>query len=229
MNPTRPHPVGAGNVETSQRNADLLFRALTTSAPSIIPAAAGGSMNNVMMGGRTAQGQWAFYETLGVGLGGGPSWDGVDGIQSNMTNTMNTPVEEMERSFPVMVTEYGLRPDSSGAGKWRGGSGIVRSYKILQGPVVFTIVAERSKHRPWGLLGGLEGAHTEVVLVREGVRKPIPVKSTLRLQKGDELTVRTAGGGGYGSPSERPSDRTQRDIASGLLTRKSAKEYRRAG
>ncbi|MDA4125551.1 MAG: hydantoinase B/oxoprolinase family protein, partial [Thaumarchaeota archaeon] len=154
LNPTYPHPVGGGNVETSQRNADLVFRALARAAPERVPAASGGSMNNVMIGGGKGRSSWAFYETIGVGLGGRKSMDGVDGIQCNMTNTMNTPVEEIERSLPMMITKYGFREGSSGAGERRGGNGIVRSFRTLGSRTTFTILADREKHRPWGLEGG---------------------------------------------------------------------------
>src|SRR2546428_610849 len=124
LNPTFPHPVAGGNVETSQRNADLLYRAFSKAIPDRVPADSGGSMNNVMMGGTYKGRNWAFYETIGVGLGARSDADGIDGIQANMTNTMNTPIEEIERSYPLLLKEYELRADSSGPGRHRGGTGI---------------------------------------------------------------------------------------------------------
>ncbi len=222
LNPTRPHPVGAGNVETSQRNADVLFRALAKASPGLVPAAAGGSMNNIMMGGGW-RGGWSFYETIGVGLGGRAGMDGLDGIQSNMTNTMNTPIEDIERSFPLMVTKYEFRPDSSGAGMNRGGSGLVRSYKCLADGTTFTVTADRERHRPWGMNGGRHGEGTRVYLRREGRTSRIPVKFTFEMKTGDEVEVRTAGGGGYGNPSNRRKSSVRLNIESGLLTRGRAK------
>ncbi|MDG6983182.1 MAG: hydantoinase B/oxoprolinase family protein [Nitrososphaerota archaeon] len=227
LNPTSPHPVGGGNVETSQRNADVLFRALAAAAPGRVPAAAGGSMNNVMMGGTFRGSAWAFYETIGVGLGGRGQMDGVDGIQANMTNTMNTPIEEIERTIPVRMVAYEFRPDSSGAGRCRGGSGLVRAYQSLEDGATFTILAERGRHSPWGLAGGSSGERTEILLMKGGERARIPPKSTLTLRAGDVVEVRTAGGGGYGRPSRRPSSKVAEDVADGILTAgKAESEYR---
>jgi len=224
LSPTYPHPVGGGNVETSQRNADVIFRALAPAVKGIVPAAPGGSMNNVMIGGGRGGGTWAFYETLGVGLGGGRTRDGIDGIQANMTNTMNTPVEEMERSLPVMITKYEFRPDSSGAGKHRGGSGLVRGYEALSGGTIFTIVADRARHPPWGLEGGRTGRGTEVLLTRRGRTQAVEAKSTVLLNAGDVVEVRTAGGGGFGRPRERSARALEDDLRNGLITAKFVKE-----
>jgi N-methylhydantoinase B len=218
LSPTHPHPVGGGNVETSQRNADVIFRALSPAALSRVPAAAGGSMNNVMIGGDKAKSRWAFYETIGVGLGAGAAWDGIDGIQANMTNTMNTPIEEIERSLPLRIVKYEFRPDSSGSGRRRGGSGLVRAYMTLTEGTTFTILADREKHSPWGLQGGGPGGRTEILLERKGTRSRVPSKSTLVLRKADVIEVRTAGGGGYGLPQTRETLQIMRDVHNGLLT-----------
>jgi len=222
VNPSRPHPVGGGNVETSQRNADVLFRAFSRSAPRLVPAAAGGSMNNVIVGGKHRGKPWTFYETIGVGLGGSRSRDGVDGIQANMTNTMNTPVEEMERSFPFRVLRYELRPDSGGPGRSRGGVGLIRTYMVLSDGTSFTVMADRERHPPWGLAGGKPGGMTEVRLTRGGSTRRIPSKSTHMLDSGDIVEVRTAGGGGFGSPRSRPRQMVEEDLADGLVSRESA-------
>jgi N-methylhydantoinase B len=227
LSPTRPHPVGGGNVETSQRNADVIFKALSSAARPRVPAAAGGSMNNVMMGGDKEGSRWAFYETIGVGLGAGPTWDGIDGIQANMTNTMNTPIEEIERSLPLRIVKYEFRPDSSGSGRRRGGSGLVRAYMTLSKGTTFTILADREKHSPWGLRSGGPGGRTEVLLERGGRQSRIPSKSTMVLRTGDVVEIRTAGGGGYGDPRKREKPKITQDIINGLLTPQRAKrDYR---
>ncbi|MDA4121538.1 MAG: hydantoinase B/oxoprolinase family protein [Thaumarchaeota archaeon] len=227
LNPTYPHPVAGGNVETSQRNADLVYKALAKAAPDDVPAASGGSMNNVMVGGKWKGSGWAFYETIGVGLGGSRIRDGLDGIQSNMTNTMNTPIEEVERSLPMMVTRYEFRPDSSGPGTKRGGCGLIRAYRIVSNQTTFTIVADRERHFPWGLNGGGLGGGTEVRHLRGGVWTRIPSKCTVSLEAGDEIEVRTAGGGGFGSPSIRRKSDVRRDVENGFLTPgRAARDYR---
>jgi N-methylhydantoinase B len=217
VNPTSPHPVGGGNVETSQRNADLIYRSLLRAGPHLVPAASGGSMNNVMIGGGSGRSKWAFYETMGVGLGGQKGLDGIDGIQCNMTNTMNTPVEEIERSLPLLVTKYEFRPGSGGAGEFRGGCGLIRRFRALDSDIVFTVLADRERHSPWGLKGGKPGSRTIVLLRRNGAWSRLNGKSTTFLGGGDEVEVRTAGGGGYGNPAKRLRSLIKRDVANGLM------------
>lgn len=224
LNPTYPHPVGGGNVETSQRNADLLYRALSKAAPGLVPAASGGSMNNVMVGGVHKGVPWAFYETIGVGMGGRRGMDGIDGIQCNMTNTMNTPIEEIERTFPIMMTRYEFRPNSCGAGEFRGGSGIVRRFRMTAGRTIFTVLADRENHSPWGLAGGLPGKTTEVTLWRGRQGSRLPAKSTITIGAGDEVEIRTAGGGGYGDPVRRTRAKIREDLKNGLITSAEARK-----
>src|SRR5437867_3661319 len=216
LNPTYPHPVAGGNVETSQRNADLLYRAFSQAVPDKVPADSGGSMNNVMMGGRWRGKSWAFYETIGVGLGAQRDRDGIDGIQANMTNTMNTPIEEIERSYPLLVKQYELRPNSSGPGRHRGGTGIIRSYQALTNEITVTVLAERGRNRPQGLSGGGPGARTEVSLYKKRrgriEKTRLPVKTTVILDRGDIIEIKTAGGGGYGRAEKRERHRTEEDL-----------------
>jgi N-methylhydantoinase B len=223
LNPTFPHPVAGGNVETSQRNADLLYRAFSKAIPDKVPADSGGSMNNVMMGGTYKGRNWAFYETIGVGLGARNDADGIDGIQANMTNTMNTPIEEIERSYPLLIKQYALRPDSAGPGRSRGGSGIIRSYQALANDITVTVLADRGRNKPQGLYGGGPGARTEVTLHRMAKRNTrkikLPVKVTVLLQKGDVIEIKTAGGGGYGKPESRDKSRVRDDIRNGIIGR----------
>jgi len=166
VNPRKPAPVSAGNTETSQRIADVVFRALAQALPGRVPAASCGTMTNVMVGGSYERGSWAFYETIGCGSGGRPVGDGVDGVHTNMTNTLNTPIERLEREYPVLFQRYELRSDSEGPGTWRGGLGLVRAFTLTRGRATLTIAAERCRHRPWGLEGGRPGEPSLHMVVR---------------------------------------------------------------
>lgn len=219
LNPEFPYPVAGGNVETSQRNADVLYLAMSKAMPEIVPAASGGSMNNVMIGGIYKGKTWAFYETIGVGLGGRYGMDGTDGIQANMTNTMNTPIEDFERNFPIIMRKYEFRVDSSGAGKYRGGSGIIRSYVALENGMYFTILADRGKNKPWGLFGGKEGENTVVLMCKNKRIKRVNTKCALILNKDEWIEIRTAGGGGYGNPNERDVEKIHEDLLNGIITK----------
>jgi N-methylhydantoinase B len=223
LNPRFPYPVAEGNLETSQRNVDLLYRAFWPAIPDRVPAAAGGCMNNIMMGGIHNRSPWAFYETIGTGLGGRKGMDGIDGIHANMTNTMNTPIEEIERALPVLVKRYELRVDSSGAGEFRGGSGLVRAFQMLGESTTVTVLSDREKHEPWGLLGGKNGKGTQVIVRQGRKEKKMPTKCSLALGRYDIVELRTAGGGGYGSPANRPRRRILDDIKNGVLTKAYAK------
>jgi len=221
LNPTFPHPVAGGNLETSQRNADLLYRAFSKAIPDKVPADSYGCMNNVMMGGTYRGKAWAFYETIGGGLGAQSNRDGIDGIQGNMTNTMNTPIEEMERSYPILIKKYELRPNSAGLGQFRGGSGIIRSYQALATTTV-TVLADRGRNPPNGRFHGKPGAPVEVWLHGKGGNKrhkmKLPVKTTIVLRKGEVVEIRTSGGGGYGDIRKRDSSAIRRDVKNGIIT-----------
>jgi len=202
LNPRRPAPVGGGNVETSMRNADLLLQAFAKAAPDRIPASSGGTMSNVMLGGATGNDQpWAFYETNGCGMGARPSSDGPSGIHCHMTNTLNTPIEAIERYYPLRVTTYELADGSGGAGRHRGGDGLIRSLTLTEGSARCSLLSDRHRIRPPGAVGGEDGACGSHHLVREGARSLLPAKTTFDLQLNDMIEVRTPGGGGYGRPS----------------------------
>lgn len=230
LSPIYPHPVAIGNLETSQRNVDLLYRALAKVIPERVPAASGGSMNNVMMGGIHRGKSWAFYETIGVGLGAKSGRDGIDGIQCNMTNTMNTPIEEIERSLPVLMRRYEFREDSSGAGEYRGGCGLVRAYEMTGESTTVTIVSDRERHPPWGLRRGRSGGSTQLFLHEGKKRKLLSTKMTRNFEMREVIEIRTAGGGGYGDPKKRGRSRLDPDRKNGLLSGKYiAENYTAAG
>ena len=196
VNAEPPAAVAAGNVETSQRIADVLLGALAQAAPDRIPAASQGTMNNVLIG----NDGFAYYETLGGGQGGRPVKPGASGIQSGMTNTKNTPIESVSAHYPFAVRRYTLRRGSGGAGLHPGGEGIEREIEFLE-PAQLSLMGERRRHQPWGLAGGGPGAAGEDWLIRRGGEtERLPGKVTLGVEPGDRLLVRTPGGGGWGEP-----------------------------
>jgi len=226
LNPVKPAPVAGGNVETSQRNVDVLLKAFAQIVPKKVCAAGQGTMNNVSMGGidpKTGR-PWAFYETIAGGYGGRQGIDGVDGIHVHMTNTMNTPIEAMELDYPIRFLTYQLRPDSGGPGKWRGGCGLERSWMLLAPSATLSILAERNKNQPWGLFGGKPGALGEYLLKkRDGAVLKLRSKCTVKMNEGDILVIRTPGGGGYGNPYEREPSLVLQDVINGLVSSESAR------
>ncbi len=224
VHPKKPAPVAAGNVETSQRIAETVLKALAQPMRGRIPAASHGSMNNVMVGGIHGGRSWAFYETIGGGMGGRPGKDGVDGVHTHMTNTMNTPIEVIERECPVLFVEYSLREDSGGPGQYRGGLGITRAFKVLSDEATLSIATERVRLRPWGLEGGMEGMSGFHYVERGGERIVLGAKATTRLRKGDIVWINTPGGGGYGDPRLRDPDLVREDLQDGKISKRTARE-----
>jgi N-methylhydantoinase B len=201
LNPRRPAPVSGGNVETSMRNADVVLQALSRAVPERVPASSGGTMSNVMLGGTRPDGTtWAFYETNGCGMGARPQSDGIDAIQCHMTNTLNTPIEAIEREYPLRIVCYEIAQGTGGAGHHRGGDGLVRAIELVEGSAEATLLADRQTLPPPGACGGEPGALGRHFLLRGGTRMPIPAKVSLKLEPGDVLTIQTPGGGGYGAP-----------------------------
>jgi N-methylhydantoinase B len=195
-----PAAVAAGNVETSQRIVDVLFGALASALPARGPAASQGTMNNLSMGGYDpARGrEFAYYETLGGGMGARPGSDGASAVHDHMSNTLNTPVEAFEAEYPVRIRRYSLRAGSGGVGAHRGGEGLVRELEFLV-PATVTILSERRDIPPYGLQGGEPGECGENALVRDGREERLPGKVTLRVQPGETIRVATPGGGGWGA------------------------------
>jgi N-methylhydantoinase B len=200
LNARPPAAVAGGNVETSQRIVDVVLRALAKAIPDRIPAAASGTMNNLTIGGidpRTGE-PFAYYETIAGGMGARPTKDGVSGVHTHMTNSLNTPAEALEYAYPLRVRRYGLRPESGGAGKHRGGDGIVREIELLSDAQV-TLLADRRTRGPWGLSGGADGAVGKAAIVREdGTIEALPGKCNVHLRKGERIRIETPGGGGWG-------------------------------
>ncbi len=193
-----PAAVAGGNVETSQRIVDVILGALSKAIPGKIPAASQGTMNNVAIGGidpRTGE-PFAYYETLGGGMGASPYGHGESAIHSHMTNTLNTPIEALEYSYPFMVKGYSIRYGSGGVGKYCGGDGLIREIELLCDSEV-TVLSERRRLSPYGLEGGEGGRPGRNIIVSGESHKFMPSKFTTRLKKGDILRIETPGGGGY--------------------------------
>ncbi len=202
VNATYPSAVVGGNVETSQRIVDVLLKALSEAIPKKVTAASQGTMNNVSIGGiiKETGEMFTFYETIGGGAGAGFNHHGESGVHTHMTNTMNTPIEEIERRFPIMILEYSIRENSGGIGKWKGGDGIRRVYKFLTKATV-SLLGERHRTAPWGLFGGENGKPGVYYLLKENGDKIIlNSKQTVDVREGDVLVIETPGGGGYKKP-----------------------------
>jgi N-methylhydantoinase B len=200
VNSRPPAAVAGGNVETSQRIVDVLLRALAKAMPDRVPAGSSGTMNNLTIGGlddRTGE-PFAYYETIAGGMGARPDRNGVSGVHTHMTNSLNTPAEALEYAYPLRITEYSIRKSSGGAGKFRGGDGIVREVELLSDAEV-TLLADRRSRGPYGLNGGADGCpgRTEVIL-SDGTTRHLPGKTSIALKKGSRVRISSPAGGGWG-------------------------------
>ena len=203
LDPRFPAAVAGGNVETSQRLVDLCFRALGA-AGADVPAESAGTMNNMSFGGRFPAGHpaagesFAFYETIGGGAGASAMSDGASGVQTHMTNTRNTSIEELEHLFPVTVTRYGLRRRSGGRGARTGGDGIVKELRA-DVPLRISLLCERRRFAPRGAEGGADGKCGRQHVLRAGRFRSAPAKGSLELAEGERLRIETPSGGGHGA------------------------------
>ena len=203
VNARPPAAVAGGNVECSQRLVDVLLRALAKAAPDRVPAASYGTMSNLTIGGWDDRfnAPFTYYETTAGGMGARPGIDGIDGIHCHMTNSLNTPVEALEYAYPFRVRSYGYRAGSGGAGKFRGGDGLVREIELLADAQV-TLLGERRKFQPYGLAGGEGGAVGFTLLIKpDGTSEKLPAKCSVHAKKNDLIHMETPGGGGWGTRS----------------------------
>jgi N-methylhydantoinase B len=185
---------------------------------------------------------YAFYETQGGGFGGRAGLDGIDGIHVHMSNTMNTPVEVLETAYPLRVIRYEYRPDSGGAGQYRGGLGLRRDIGVRDGWATFSLLADRRRHAPYGLAGGTEGAPGDAYCFEDalssngpiakattGARtesddgERLPGKVVRELAPGTVVSVRTPGAGGYGDPADRDREALARDVELGKVSSDAAR------
>jgi len=217
VNVEPPAPVAGGNVETSTRIVDVTLKAFSRIIPERVCAACQGTMNNVTIGGvdpRTGK-YFTYYETIAGGFGARYNKDGVDGIHSHMTNTLNTPIEALESAYPLRVRRYELVRGSGGRGRFRGGLGIRRDTEVLAEGSTISLMGERQRCGPWGLFGGEPGSPGVYGIVRGKKITGLSSKTTLSADSGDVLTVTTPGGGGYGTANRRTKERMAQDRVDG--------------
>jgi N-methylhydantoinase B len=228
LNARPPAPVVAGNHETSERVIDVIFRALADAIPSRVTAAClGSAFVSILSGSDRRRGaSYTFYEIGPGGYGARPRGDGTSGTRARIGNTMNTPAEVVEKTYPVRVVEYGLIEDSGGRGTFRGGLGVRRAYRVLE-PALASIMGERCRFGPNGLFGGEPGRPGRVQIVGASgrLRRTLRGKDVARLRAGEVLVVETAGGGGYGRPEERSPGAVAADMADGYVSRDEAQRY----
>ncbi len=199
VNAQYPAATAGGNVETSQRIVDVLLGALSKALPHKIPAGSSGTMNNVAFGGYDPERRqnFAYYETIGGGMGGSPFVPGLSGVHTHMTNSLNTPLEALENYLPLRIKTYALRKGSGGKGQNRGGEGIIREYEFSV-PTQVSIMSERRRFAPYGVQGGGDGKKGRNTLYSKDQKKGLCSKVNIKVQPGDTLRIETPGGGGYG-------------------------------
>jgi N-methylhydantoinase B len=202
VNAVHPASVAGGNVETSQRIVDVLFKALAGAMPARIPAASQGTMNNLTIGGIDSRPgfiarEFSYYETVAGGMGARPAQDGMNAVHTHMTNSLNTPAEALEYAYPLRVREYRIRKGSGGKGKHRGGDGVIREIETLA-PARMSLLADRRKRGPYGLAGGDDGKPGSAAIIRDGRARRLKSKGSWELEAGDRVRIETPGGGGFG-------------------------------
>jgi N-methylhydantoinase B len=200
VNALPPSSVAGGNVETSQRIVDVVFKALSQAIPDRIPAASQGTMNNLTIGGldpRTGR-EFSYYETVAGGMGARPTLGGMNATHTHMTNSLNTPAEALEYAYPLRVREYRIRRDSGGKGRHKGGDGAIREIETLT-PSRVALPSDRRTLAPYGLNGGGDGKRGRAFLIRrDGRREELTSKGSWQVEAGDRVRIETPGGGGYG-------------------------------
>ena len=199
MDALPPAAVAGGNVETSQRIVDVLLRALAKAVPDRIPAASAGTMSNLTIGGidpRTGE-PFTYYETAAGGMGARPGIDGISGVQTHMTNSLNTPIEALEYAYPFRVRRYAYRDGSGGAGQFRGGDGLIREVELLADAQV-TLLADRRNFGPMDCRAAGRRGRSCIATGRQRRGNGASRKMQPALSKGEMLRIETPGGGGWG-------------------------------
>ena len=223
LNPISPAAVAARAL-TGYRVMDTMFGALAQIVPHIMPAAGEGGNTVVCLGGRHPDNRpFIIVDMISGCWGGRPDKDGIEAITNPSQNLSNTPVEVLERQHPVRIEEYALVPDSGGAGRFRGGLGLARSYRLLADEAVLQLRADRLRFPPYGLNGGAPGGPSANWLGEGDQKRTIPGKITMTMQRCELLTHHQAGGGGHGDPFTRDPEAVARDVWNGKVTAAAAR------
>ncbi|MCG8695119.1 MAG: hydantoinase B/oxoprolinase family protein, partial [Minwuiales bacterium] len=225
LNPRPPAPVRARMI-TGYRAFNAIMKALAQAVPDKVIAAGFDTTESVCLSHLDANGYKIHLEIFGGGYGAGPAADGCDAVDSPLSNCSNVPVEAMDMEFDYFrVLEYALVPDSGGAGRYRGGLGLVRRYEILKDDVSFATYSDRFRLEPEGLFGGAAGRRASTEVLRDGQSIDLPSKVLFALKKGDVLTTYTGGGAGYGPPEERRATLVAQDLTEGLISEEQARRF----
>jgi N-methylhydantoinase B len=223
LNPRAPAPVAARAL-TGYRVMDTMFGALAQIVPHIIPAAGEGGNTVVTLGGRHPDNRpFIIVDMISGAWGGRPDQDGVEAVTNPSQNLSNTPVEVLERQHPVRIEQYALVEDSGGAGRFRGGLGLARSYRLLAEESILQVRADRLRFPPYGLAGGLPGGASANWLGEGDGRQELPGKVTMTMRRGELLTHHQAGGGGHGDPLAREPEAVRRDVWNGKVSARAAR------
>jgi N-methylhydantoinase B len=212
VNARPPASVAGGNVETSQRIVDTVFKALAKAIPDRIPAASQGTMNNLTIGGidpRTGR-EFSYYETVAGGMGARPVADGMNATHTHMTNSLNTPAEALEYAYPLRVRAYRIRSQSGARGKRKGGDGAIREIETLA-HARMAMLSDRRRRAPYGLQGGADGEKGRAFIIRgDGSREQLSSKGSWDMEPGDRVRIETPSGGGWGNESTDYEDYTDK-------------------
>lgn len=226
LNPRMPAPVAARAL-TGYRVVDTVFGALAKIAPKKVMAAGEGGNTVIALSGYDADASEPFIlvDMINGAWGGRSNKDGVEGVTNPSQNMSNLPIETLEARYPILMEEYGFRNDSGGAGRYRGGLGLVRQYRVLAKRVVAQIRSDRADHAPYGLFGGAAGAPSRNILNPATTAEAAPSKFTMELEEGVVIRHEQAGGGGYGNPLERDVDLIERDLRDDKVTAAFAEQH----
>jgi N-methylhydantoinase B len=214
----RPAAV-VGGWELNQRLTEVVFLALHPALLDRIPAAGKGIIVNIGFGGHDPKRNeyYCYMETIAGGNGARPSKDGPDAVQTNLQNTENAPIEEVELNYPIRIARLELIPDSGGAGRFRGGLGVRRDFEFPYAACTWSVMSDGRKFAPWGLSGGQSGRTAHFILDPLGEHRDLPSKCVVEVPKGGRVRVETPGGGGFGDPSERDPEALARDRRDGKV------------